>query len=155
MMWTCFQNTSGTSVSPTGPEVEPHVTGRPPPLSEPNRVLPGGRAHVLEDDVDAALVGGVKDRLRPLGIRRVVDAERRQDKGPVSGTSVLGTNRRPLPPPPALAPPRSRERLEEQPARAVRHAPFSVGTTRPTTAGKASHGSVNQPSEPAPANARR
>src|SRR5262245_5470569 len=99
MMWTCFQNTSGTSVSPTGPEVEPHVTGRPPPLSEPNRVLPGGRAHVLEDDVDAALVGGVKDRLRPLGIRRVVDAERRQDKGPVSGTSVLGTTRRPLPAP--------------------------------------------------------
>src|SRR5207249_7529653 len=30
---TCFQNTSGMSVSPTGPEVEPHVTSRPPPLS--------------------------------------------------------------------------------------------------------------------------
>jgi len=29
--------------------------------------LPGGRARVLEDDVDAALAGGVKDRLRPLG----------------------------------------------------------------------------------------
>ena len=35
MMWTCFQNTGGMSVSPTGPEVEPHVTSRPPPLSEP------------------------------------------------------------------------------------------------------------------------
>src|SRR5262245_27075171 len=69
-------------------------------LERPDRVLPGGRAHVFEDDVDAALVGGVEDRLRPLGIRRVVDAERRQDKSPGNGTSVLGTPRRPLPAPP-------------------------------------------------------
>src|SRR5262249_49417802 len=66
-------------------------------LERPDRVLPGGGAHVLEDDVDAALVGGVEDRLRPLGIRRVVDAERRQDKGRVNGTSVLDPTRRPLP----------------------------------------------------------
>src|SRR5215831_13299939 len=98
MMWTCFQNTSGTSVSPTGPEVEPHRDEPAAALERADRVLPGGRAHVLED-VDAALVGGVEDRLRPLGIRRVVDAEHRQDKGPVNGTSVLGTTRRPLPAP--------------------------------------------------------
>ncbi len=33
-MCTCFQNTSGIIVSPIGPDVEPQVTRRPPPLSE-------------------------------------------------------------------------------------------------------------------------
>lgn len=68
-------------------------------LSEPIESFQGAALTFLEDDLDAALVGGVEDRLRPLGIRRVVDAERRQDKGPVNGTSVLGTTRRPLPAP--------------------------------------------------------
>ena len=33
-MCTCFQKTSGISVSPIGPDVAPQVTSRPPPLSE-------------------------------------------------------------------------------------------------------------------------
>src|SRR5207245_289716 len=49
-------------------------------LERADRVLPRGRADVFDDDVHAALVGGLEHRLRPLALRRVVGADARAER---------------------------------------------------------------------------
>ena len=75
-MWTCCQNTSGISVSPTGPEVEPHVTSQPSPLSELIESFQVAAATFSKTTSTPRLSVASKTAFRPLRMRRVVDAER-------------------------------------------------------------------------------
>jgi hypothetical protein len=128
MMWTCYQNTSGMSVSPTGPEVEPHVTSQPSPLSELIESFQVAAA-TFSKTTSTPRLSVAKTAFRPLGMRRVVDVERRQDKGPVNGT-VLGTTRRPFLSPVQRGQPVCHRSFSQNGALVQRHGP-APNTPRP------------------------